>query len=44
MSNKTLIITGATKGIGKACAYRFTYPTKLGFTITFKVVVFYFTK
>ena len=23
MSNKTLVITGATKGIGKACAYRF---------------------
>ncbi|MEA3498981.1 MAG: enoyl-ACP reductase [Campylobacterota bacterium] len=32
MSNKTLVITGATKGIGKACAYRFA---KEGINIAF---------
>jgi 7-alpha-hydroxysteroid dehydrogenase len=32
MSNKTLVITGATKGIGKACAYRFA---KEGIDIAF---------
>jgi 7-alpha-hydroxysteroid dehydrogenase len=32
MSNKTLVITGATKGIGKACAYRFA---KDGINIAF---------
>jgi len=32
MSNKTLVITGATKGIGKACAYRFA---KEGINVAF---------
>ncbi len=32
MSNKTLVITGATRGIGKACAYRFA---KEGINIAF---------
>jgi len=32
MENKTLVITGATKGIGKACAYRFA---KEGINIAF---------
>ena len=32
MSNKVLVITGATKGIGKACAYRFA---KEGINIAF---------
>ena len=32
MSDKTLVITGATKGIGKACAYRFA---KEGINIAF---------
>ena len=32
MSKKTLVITGATKGIGKACAYRFA---KEGINIAF---------
>lgn len=32
MANKTLVITGATKGIGKACAYRFA---KEGINIAF---------
>jgi 7-alpha-hydroxysteroid dehydrogenase len=32
MSNKTVVITGATKGIGKACAYRFA---KEGINVAF---------